>query len=378
MKSEIINLRKELHKYPEVSSLEVETANRIKRFIKKHHPTKIIENIDNHGLAVVYNFGVGGKTILIRCELDALPIQEENNISYRSVNTGISHKCGHDGHMAIVAGLIFWIKEQAFKSGKIVLLFQPAEETGKGAYNVINDAKFKTLKPDYCFALHNIPKEPLHTIISLKQGFSAEVISFALDIKGKECHAAEPENGTNPALVIAKIISNLSALNNNNPEDNNFSILTPVHIKMGEKSYGISPAKASIHYTIRTWNTEVMNALKATIETIVSSETSLHQVGYKLAWLEHFPASKNNTTCNNLILKAAKKQNFNIQERKYPFKFGEDFGWFSKTYKTAMFGIGAGLDCKPLHNAAYNFPDEILETGLKMFQNLITEVLEDS
>ena len=162
MISIIKNLRKELHQYPEVSGKEVNTAKRIKAFIEKHHPTEIIENIGGNGLAVVYEFGKQGKTIVIRCELDALPIEEKNDFEHRSTIKGVSHKCGHDGHMAIVAGLIFWLKEQLFTKGKVVLLFQPAEETGQGAYKVLQDKRFQELKADYVFALHNIPKEPLH------------------------------------------------------------------------------------------------------------------------------------------------------------------------------------------------------------------------
>lgn len=129
----IIELRKELHRYPELSGVEVETAKRIRQFVEAHHPTKIIENIGGNGLAVIYEFPKAGTTITIRCELDALPIQEINHFYHQSTAAGISHKCGHDSHMAIVAGLVFWLKEQAFQSGKIVLLFQPAEETGQGS-----------------------------------------------------------------------------------------------------------------------------------------------------------------------------------------------------------------------------------------------------
>ena len=162
MISEIKKLRKELHQYPEVSGSESATAQRIKKFIETHHPTTIIDKIGENGLAAVYEFSKSGPSITIRCELDALPIQEENTFSHQSKNKGISHKCGHDGHMAIVAGLIFWIKEQKFKSGKIILLFQPAEETGQGAYQIIEDSRFQKLNTDYIFALHNIPGEPLH------------------------------------------------------------------------------------------------------------------------------------------------------------------------------------------------------------------------
>ena len=109
MISEVIKLRKKLHQFPELSGLEFNTAQRIKSFINTHYPTKIIENIGGNGLAVIYEFSKDGPVVAIRCELDALPIQELNQFEYRSTQKGISHKCGHDGHMAIVSGLIFWL-----------------------------------------------------------------------------------------------------------------------------------------------------------------------------------------------------------------------------------------------------------------------------
>lgn len=374
--TELLNLRKELHKNPELSSFEFETSNRIRKFVEKHNPSSIIENVGETGLAVIYKYKKKGKSITIRCELDALPIQEDNQFSHQSKTEGVSHKCGHDGHMAIVSGLIFWIKNQSFESGKIILLFQPAEETGKGAYQIIKDKKFKELQTDYYFALHNIPKEPLHSIILIEKGFSAEVQSLIIKVKGKESHAAEPENGINPAVGISDIIRIMSELSVNYPEDENFTVLTPVHINMGQKSYGISPAKGELHYTLRTWSNEKMLILKTQIEAVVKKTCHVHKLEYEVEWLEYFPASNNNITCNNYIEKAAQENKFKIIKRPYPFKFGEDFGWFSKKYKTAMFGLGAGIDTPALHNADYDFPDEIIETGISMFKSIISNIMK--
>ncbi|MBC8182849.1 hypothetical protein H8E88_17235 [candidate division KSB1 bacterium] len=107
MLKKIKKLRKELHQNPELSGQEVKTALRIKQFIEDNHDTKMIENISGNGLAVIYNYPNNGPTVMIRCELDALPIDEVNEFDYRSKIKGVSHKCGHDGHIAIVAGLIF-------------------------------------------------------------------------------------------------------------------------------------------------------------------------------------------------------------------------------------------------------------------------------
>ena len=213
MDTSLIDLRRTLHQFPELSGQEQDTAQRILSYVGHEGPSQIIEELGGHGLALVYAFKNSGPTIAIRCELDALPIQEINDFEYQSTIDGVSHKCGHDGHMTIVAGLAKWITTQGFDKGSIVLLFQPAEETGRGAEAVLKDPRFEALGIDYMFALHNIPKVPLHEIIVMDRGFSAEVISFNLELQGKASHAAEPEHGINPAIAIAELISSFSKLN---------------------------------------------------------------------------------------------------------------------------------------------------------------------
>lgn len=372
----LVGLRKELHQYPELSGYEIETSKRIIQFLKLNNPTKIIDSIGGSGLAAIYDFGESGKTITIRCELDALPIQEINQFSHRSTTNGVSHKCGHDGHMAILSGVSSWLKNQKFQKGKVVLLFQPAEENGEGAYKVLNNQRFIELKIDYFFSLHNLPKEPMHSIVMNDAGFSAEVQSFSILLNGKESHAAEPENGINPAMAMAKIINELSATEIADTSRNDFTIMTPVHFLMGQKSYGISPALAELHYTLRTWTNAKMIELQQKIEDVVAAVSKDYDLEYKINWFEYFPATVNYPETNEYVYEAIKQNDFQLVNKSNPMKFGEDFGWYSKTYKTTMFGLGAGLDTPALHNADYDFPDEIIETGVKMFTSIISGILK--
>ena len=374
----VIELRHNLHAHPELSNYESNTAKIITAFISQYKPDKIIQRLGGHGIAAVYDMPDEGPTIMIRCELDALPIEEINeDLTYKSILKGVSHKCGHDGHMAIVSGLSEWLDTKPISSGKVILLFQPAEENGQGAERVINDTRFKSLEPDYIFALHNIPSEPMHSIILMDKGFSAEVISVIIKITGVTSHAAEPHKGTNPARCLSQIITSLEELNVTDPNDDKFSILTPVHINMGEANYGISPGSGELHYTLRTWDEIHMTKLKEDINNIVQQICEQQETSYTLKWLEHFPASSNNSACNGYIRQAAMENKFDLIDRPYPFKFGEDFGWYTSEYKTAMFGLGAGLDTPPLHNAAYDFPDEIIPTGIAMFKTVIRSILND-
>lgn len=376
MLTEITALRRELHRYPELSGLEKQTAARIRDFITSHHPARFIEGLGGNGLAAIYDFGEGGPTIMFRCELDALPIEEMNGFEYRSTQAGVSHKCGHDGHMAILAGLIFWIRKQDFKKGKIILLFQPAEENGQGAEAVLKDERFKEIKPDYVFALHNLPGEEMNSIIVKNDVFTATVQSLVIHLRGKIAHASEPENGINPALAIVEITTAFAKMNVTDPADPGFRLLTPICIRMGEVAYGVSAGQADVHYTLRSWTEENMKILEETLMEITEEICRKHQLELDVEWFDYFPATVNNKTCVDIIREAAKQNNFTLKENKVAIRFGEDFGWFSREYKTAMFGLGSGFKTPALHHPDYDFPDEITETGIRMFTAIIEHLLK--
>ena len=376
MLEKIKALRKELHQNPELSGEEFETAKRIRAFVEENHNTTIIDNLGETGMAVIYDYPAEGPTVMIRCELDALPIDEPNTFDYKSVTKGVSHKCGHDGHMSIVAGLVFWIKEQEFKKGKIVLLFQPAEETGTGAPGIMKDPRFEEVKPDYLFALHNIPGAPLHTVITVRNDFTPSVQSFSACLIGEKSHSAEPEKGNNPAIAMAELINAFSEIAVTDVSKDNFALFTPVYITMGQKSYGISAGYGELHYTIRTKTEPEMKKLEASINATLMRITEKYGLDLKTSWFDYFPSVVNDDFCNDVIIKAAEKNNLTIDFKPDPFKFGEDFGWFSQNYKSAMFGLGAGESTPPLHNKDYDFPEELLVSGMDMFKAIITEILE--
>jgi len=375
MNKTLVQLRKELHQNPDLSGNEYNTAKHIVEFVKQYNPTAIISGIGGAGVAVVYEFDKNGPTVAIRCELDALPIIEENSFAYKSDNYGVSHKCGHDGHMTIVAGLAEWLSRAEFNKGKVILIFQPAEETGEGAVKVLEDERFLNLDPDYVFALHNLPGEKMHSVIVKPGFFTATVQSFRIQLTGKKAHASEPENGVNPAMAVAELIQALGMFAKPNAKYENFALLTPICIDLGEKNYGISPENAELHYTIRTWSGEVMTALENQIKQAVSEISKTHKLKAEIDWFEFFPASDNNSKCVAMIEKVANLNQVALVEHPKSLKFGEDFGWFSSKYKSAIFGLGAGEHQPALHHSDYDFPDELIVTGLLMFKGLITDIL---
>jgi amidohydrolase len=369
MITNIIELRHELHKHPEVSNNEYETSERIENFIKILLPDEII-NLSKTGKAFVFKGKETGKTIVFRAELDALPILEKNTFEYSSVNKNVAHMCGHDGHMAILAGLAQKITKESLEYGKVVFLFQPAEEVEQGAFDVVNDSAFKSIKPDYIFALHNTPGFKKHNIVLKNGSFSAASKGVTIKLFGKTAHAAEPENGISPADAISKIISQLHNLRDDKSLFEDLILITIINMQMGEISFGTSPGYAEIRLTLRSFENQDMDVLTALVEKLIKEIAETEKLKFEISYSEVFPASVNNHECFKIVEQAAKQNNFNLEYIEKPFKWSEDFGYFAQKYKTALFGLGSGVSQVPLHNPDYDFPDEIIETGINMFYNI--------
>jgi len=365
----IIELRHELHKHPEVSNNEYKTSERIVNFMKPLMPDEII-NLSKTGKAFVFNGKETGKTIVFRAELDALPILEKNSLAYLSINPNVSHMCGHDGHMAILAGLAQKISKESHQYGKVVFLFQPAEEVEQGALDVVNDSAFKNIKPDYIFALHNIPGVKKHNIVVKTGSFSAASKGITIKLFGKTAHAAEPENGISPADSISQIISQLHELRDDKSLFKDLILITIIHIQMGEISFGTSPGYAEIRVTLRSFENEDMDVLTAHVEKLIEKITAVEKLECEISYSEVFPASVNNQECFRFVEQAANQNNYKLEYIEKPFSWSEDFGYFAQEYKTALFGLGSGVSQPPLHNPDFDFPDEIIETGINMFYTI--------
>ncbi|MEA1898583.1 MAG: amidohydrolase [Bacteroidota bacterium] len=371
--NEIFDLRHDLHKYPEVSNNEFNTAERIVNFMESLKPDELIE-LGKTGKAFVFNGNQSGKTIVFRAELDALPISENSLVEHSSINKNAAHSCGHDGHMAIIAGLAKEIVKNSHKKGKVVFLFQHAEEIEQGAKDVMESPGFKKLDPDYIFALHNIPGVEKHKII-LKNGvFAAASKGMTIELFGKTSHAAEPEKGKNPALAVSEIINEFNELINNITLFSDFILLTFVFIRMGEISPGTSAGNAKIGITLRAFEDEDMKLMTKKTREIIDEICINEDLKYKIEYNEIFPATVNDDICVSLIEDAAIENNLVTEYIEEPFKWSEDFAYYTEKYKTGYFGLGSGINQPALHNPEFDFPDEIIETGIKVFSSIYKQL----
>lgn len=372
----LTRLRRHLHAHPELSRREEKTSAHMRAYLAGHAPPDEIIALAGAGFAAVYEGDAPGKTVLIRTELDALPIHDVNaHLPYRSTCDGVGHKCGHDGHMAIVAGLAALCSRRRPARGRVVLLFQPDEETGTGARECCDHPDFARIKPDYAFALHNFPGYPAHEIICRAGPFTSSVRFMGLKLKGREAHSAQPETGANPAYAIAEITQAARGIQDRYDREDEFALIVPVRFEMGVSSSGVAPGYGEAHYTLRTCRNEVVDAMWAELSDAARRIAGQHGLGIDFKILEDFPASENDAEAAAMIRQAAEANGFAYTELEAPRRFGEDFGEITKHYKGAMFGLGAGIDGPQLHNPDYDFPDAIIPTGIAMFMSLIEQAL---
>lgn len=373
MNSKLVALRHQLHSQPELSNKEYKTAQIIVDFMDEYQPHEII-HLGDTGRAFVFEGTEAGKTTVFRAELDALPIEEKTRLKYASIYNGVAHACGHDGHMAILAGLAQQLSENPPQKGKVILLFQPAEEVEQGAKDVLFHPKFADLNPDYMFALHNVPGQETNTILLRRGSFSAASKGMTIRLKGKTSHAAEPEKGRNPAIAISKISRELNDLLNNKALFTDLTLLTFIYIRMGEQSFGTSAGSGEMGITLRSFENADMKVLSQKSEEIVNRIATEENLECSIAYHEEFPATVNQDECVDMLQDLAEEHNLSYQYLDKPFKWSEDFGYFSQKYNCGFFGLGAGIDQAALHHPDYDFPDEIIETGLTIFTGLYQKI----
>jgi amidohydrolase len=367
----LVEFRQEIHQYPEVSNQEVETANRIIQFASEFNPDEIISGVGGNGLLVLFKGENEGKCTAIRAELDALPIHEaEGNVPHQSIHKGTAHLCGHDGHMVMVLSLLEYLSINRPVYGSVMLLFQPAEETGEGAEQLLKDEQFLNNLPDEIIGLHNIPGEPLGKLLISHSHFAAASKGLKLFFKGSTAHAAEPEKGKNPAFAIARLINYIDQLESSNKQ-NEYAIATIVHLKVGEVAFGVSPADGVIMLTIRSFTDGALNQLTDQLLQKAHDLAKEFALTFYHEETEAFPATINHEAQANHLIGVTDKLDYSYQLIDLPFKWSEDFGHYLKKVNGVFFGLGSGEDQPVLHHESFDFPDELIPYGFSIYQSYL-------
>ena len=370
---ELVRLRKELHQHPELSGQEKWTSARIISELQIFNPDQLMENLGGFGLAAIFipENGRFDKTILFRAELDALPLHESSDLPHSSKNSGVMHACGHDGHMAILLGLAKKIRKKTFSDKRYILLFQPSEETGRGAGQLLHDDRFKDLRIDCGYALHNLPGFRENSVYIKYGTFACASAGFEIVFKGKASHAAYPEQGVNPALTVAGFIREISHELSHFFEDDSNGKHTFTFIKMGEPAFGMSPGEAKVGITVRASTDEKLKEAFKLTESAVSQSGKHFKGTITLSRKEPFTAVINHQDGVDKVKKATQELGLQIEELTDPLPWSEDFGEFGKKFPVTLFGIGAGMNGSPLHSETYDFNDRLIETGIHIFEKIM-------
>ncbi len=367
----IQEIRRQFHKIAEISGKEINTSQTIANILKELNPDLLIEQFnDTFSLAAVFEGNKEGKSLCFRADIDALPISESRYLEHKSNSSDISHKCGHDGHIAILLGLAEKLAGKEFP-GRIVLLFQAEEETGTGAEKVLKDTRFLNLNIYKFYGLHNLPGFKEKSIITKKDTFASASKGIIINLEGETSHAAEPENGNSPLLAMTSIINTLLALPQRNTNFNDSNLVTIIHAKLGEEAFGTSPGKAVIMATLRSDSEHNMRKMAMDIETAAEGIATSFKLSHSISYKEVFPATVNHDLESDIVKQAAQNLKLEIIEKDKPFAWSEDFGHYLNYKPGSFFGLGAGENTPNLHNPDYDFNDDIIQSGIDMFWNIL-------
>ena len=358
----IIKLRHYLHENPELSGHEVYTKNYLMDFINNNTSFAVVD-CGNYFYAAKYF--EGSKAVGFRADFDALPINEDLNLIYASKNPGISHKCGHDGHSAILCGLALELDNLKLKNS-VYLIFQHSEEDGKGALECSKILRERNIKKIY--ALHNWSGWDENNII-LKSGI-VQCPSEGLTVKfiGENSHASEPEKGIDPSFAISELILNL--INYNNFQRDKI-LCTVININLGDnKNFGISPGFGEVSFTIRAERENILHELEIKIKELAMNLARENNLNIEFEILDKFPETVNDPGCVNDIKRAAENLKLKIIEMQKPLLASEDFGYYTKEIPGAIFYIGNGKNYPAIHSAGYDFNDNIINNAVNIFVNL--------
>ncbi len=372
---ELTEFRRALHMKPEVSGEEAETAAAIVAELEKLSPARILTKLGGHGVAAVFDSGVDGPTVLFRAELDALPIEELSENPWKSQVQGKGHLCGHDGHMTMLLALGRLLKRKPIAKGRVVLMFQPAEEDGSGARAVVADPAYADIAPDWAFAIHNEPGRPFGYVSTRIGLINCASQGLVIRLTGKTSHAANPEDGISPSLAVAELLPALSALGQGGDLDDAFKLATITHVQIGEPSFGISPGGAVIYVTLRTAYDEPMENMLKAARSLVLDAAQKFDLNAAFETCDEFAASINDADATNVAIAAMNAIGIANGDDGLPMRASEDFGVFGWSAKAAMLCLGPGEDHAALHNPDYDFPDDLIPVGAAIFERIAHDLL---
>ena len=377
IQKEIIDNRRYFHKHPELSFKEYNTSKAIAEKLEEMG-IEVSTGIAQTGLTGLIRGGKPGKTIALRADMDALPIQETSDIEYKSVNDGVMHACGHDGHIAMLLGAAKAINQIKQKlNGNVKLIFQPAEEGLAGALHMINEGVIADVDEIYGIHLWNYQKVGE---IGVKDGpIMAAADLFEIEVMGKGGHGATPHGTVDAVIVASHIVNSLQTIvsRNTNPLE---STVVTVGMINGGYNFNIIADKVTLKGTTRSYTKENRELIKTKMNEIITGTEKIFNAKIQLKYKDGYPPTVNDKKCTKNVINAISKVIGGSSHAPYLSMGGEDFSYYLEKIPGCFFFVGSlPLDRKPLsiphHCSHFDIDEKSLLIGSSIFVKIIEDLL---
>lgn len=371
---DIEDIFKYLHSHPELAYCEENTTAYIKDIMTREG-IKVIDTPLKTGLVAE----IEGKnahhdtlTVAMRADIDALPIEEQTGLTYSSENKGVMHACGHDIHTSIAIETARILNNNREKlCGNARILFQPAEESGFGAKDILKADALGQARA--VFSLHSSPLLPAGSL-GIKAGpITSSVDIFKIVISGTGTHAAMPQNGTDSITAASAIVTSLQSIVSRNVSPYDKAVISVTHIE-GGNSWNVIPDNVLLEGTVRTMGAAVREKVVERIYDVVSNTAAAYGVRADIDWRQGPPATANDPELAAFATEEALKAGFNTVDG-YETMVGEDFAFIQEKYRGLMIWVGTGLGA-PLHNPHFKADYSVIKPTAEFFATLITKYIE--
>ena len=361
----LVALRREIHAHPELGFQEQRTAARIAEVLRAAG-IEVHESIGGTGVVGVLRVGEGVRTLGLRADMDALPIDEQTNLAWASKVSGCFHGCGHDGHVAMLLGAAQYLAVDPGFSGTLNVIFQPAEEGLGGAREMIRDGLFERFPCDRVYALHNWPGLPVGTIATRPGAIMGAADKFKIRIEGKGGHAALPQDTPDAILAAAALVQQLNTIIARDVPASAAAVLSVTEIAGGH-AHNVIPAEVRVGGTVRTFDPMVQDRIEERMRQMLRGIEASFEVQTVLDYDRYYPATINDAAAAADALEVAASV-ARAELAPEPAATSEDFSFMLQQRPGAYIwlGQGQGDSPAPLHNPRYDFNDGVLETGIRL------------
>ncbi|MCL6708621.1 M20 family metallopeptidase [Pseudomonas sp. R2.Fl] len=378
LQTEVSEWRRHLHANPEILYDVERTAAFVTEKLKAFGVDEVVTGLGRTGVVgVIRGRGESGRAIGLRADMDALPLDEISGKPWASNTAGKMHACGHDGHTAMLLGAAKYLAETRNFNGTVVVIFQPAEEGGRGALAMVEDGLMERFGIDEVYGMHNMPGIPVGAFAIRKGGIMAAPDKFSIAIHGKGGHAAEPHNTADPIVIGAQIVNALQtiAARNANPLRSVVVSVTQFH---AGTTHNIIPEEAMIAGTVRSLDEGVRDLAERRIAEIAAGIAAAHGAKVDVDYERACPVTVNHAEETNHAARAAidVAGPANVDTDVDASMAGEDFAFMLQKRPGAYIMIGNGKTAG-LHNPAYDFNDEAIPHGISYWVRLAEQRLTD-